>query len=106
MTRNTTADIQSASINSTSSQYLSTISHQTALGSSDIGTSVVMTVAKILDTDPLDLTPSLNEILDPDALNSLFDSVDNDANTSLTFSEWGCVITIFADGRILVEHDE
>jgi hypothetical protein len=65
-----------------------------------------MTVAKTLDTDPLDLTPSLNEVLDPDALNSLFDSVDVEANTSLTFSEWGCVITIFADGRILVEHDE
>lgn len=106
MTRNTTVDLQLGATNSTSYQDLPTVSHRTARGSSDLGTTVVLTVADILDTDPLDLTPSLNEILDPDALNSLFDSVDRKAETSLTFSEWGCVITIFADGRILVECDE
>jgi hypothetical protein len=106
MTRNTTADLQLGATNSTSYQDHSTVSHRTARGSDDLGTTVVLTVADILDTDPLDLTPSLNEILDADALNSLFDSVDRETETSLTFSEWGCVITVFADGRIIVERDE
>ncbi|WP_135536980.1 HalOD1 output domain-containing protein [Halostella sp. PRR32] len=65
-----------------------------------------MTVAEALDVDPLDLSPSLNEILDPDALNSLFDSMDGDSMSSLTFSEWDCTVTVYSDGRILVEHDE
>lgn len=106
MTRNTNADIQPATANGTSYQNPSTVSHHTIYGPSDLGTSVVMTVAEILDVDPLELSPSLNEILDPDALNSLFDSIDKDADTSLTFSEWGCTIMIFSDGRIIVEHDE
>lgn len=105
MTRNTNADIQSATSSSTNRRIPIAVSHHTANGPSDLGTSVVMAIAECLDVDPLELTPPLNEILDPDALDSLFDSVDDNAETSLTFSEWGCTITVHSNGRILVEPD-
>jgi len=61
-----------------------------------------LTVADALDTDPVDLSPALFEVIDPDALDALFASTGGDDDTSLQFSEWGCTITVFDGDRVRV----
>ena len=71
----------------------------------DLSTTIVLEVADAIGTDPTDLTPSLYEIVDPDALNAVFESAGDGSETYFTISEWGCTVTVFANGRILVEVD-
>ena len=73
--------------------------------SGDLSTTIVMEVADALDTDPIDLSPSLHELFDPDALNALFESADDGSETYFTISEWGCTVSVLADGRVLVDVD-
>ncbi|WP_161973230.1 HalOD1 output domain-containing protein [Halostella litorea] len=68
----------------------------------DPSTTVVLAVAEALDTDPLDLSPALYEVIDPDALDSLFESAGADADLTCQFSGWGCTITVFDGGRVRV----
>lgn len=74
--------------------------------SDDLSTTIVMEVADTLDTDPTDLTPSLYELVDPDALDVVFESASDGSETYFTISEWGCTVTVFADGRVFVDVDD
>ncbi|NHN49814.1 hypothetical protein G9464_19780 [Halostella sp. JP-L12] len=72
----------------------------------DLSTTIIMEVAEALDTDPVNLTPSLYDHIDPDALDALFDSAGDGSDVYLTIREWGCTVTVFADGRVLVDVED
>jgi len=97
--------MMAASVHQRPDAHRTTVSR--CAGENRLSTTLVLTVADALDTDPVDLSPALFEVIDPDALDALFDSTDNNDDTSLQFSAWGCTITVF-DGdrvRVTVEND-
>lgn len=71
--------------------------------SGDISETVVLTVAEAVGVDPLELDP-LYDIIDPDALNSLFrPSVGSPPTTmTLQFSMAGCDVEVHGDGEVIV----
>jgi len=77
-----------------------TVSRST--GDAELSTTIVLAVAEALDTDPLALSPPLSEVIDPDALDSLFDSAGANADVTFQFSEWECTITVFDGDRVRV----
>lgn len=78
---------------------------RTAAPDEDLSTTIVLAVAEATDTDPLDLSPALFDVVDPDALDSLFDSAAEDTDVALRFREWGCAVTVFDGGRVRVTPD-
>lgn len=68
--------------------------------------SVVSTVAAREDVEPTALTPALNEVVDPDALDRLFPdgagSRDGPAGR-VEFRYCGYDVTVYSDGRIEVD---
>ena len=74
---------------------------ETATASADnVINDVITTVAEEKDVDPLELTPPLYEVIDPDALESLF---GNDRTLGkLIFNYSGCEVSVFSDGYISV----
>ena len=75
---------------------------QTATASVDnVICEVVTTVAEVEDVDPLELTPPLYEVIDPDALESLF---ANDRTLGkVIFNYNGYEVSVFSDGYIMVK---
>jgi hypothetical protein len=75
-------------------------------GDDDSLTSTVVTaVAAIRNVEPTSVDP-LNEAVDPDALNTIFDDRhcgSERAGASLSIRLNDCVVTIHADGRVVVE---
>ncbi len=70
-----------------------------------LSSAVVHAVAEAEDADPLDLTP-LYGAVDPDALDSLFDSLASDGEASVdevTFDYHGYGVTVAADGVVRLE---
>lgn len=66
--------------------------------------TVVYAVAEHTGTDPRELDP-INDVVDPDALNRLFESGQADGDRGperVTFTYGGCTVTISADGRVHV----
>lgn len=57
-------------------------------------------VAEREGTDPLDLDPVLYDVLDPDALDSLFDR--SDSSVEMEFTYLGYDVAVDADGRVTV----
>jgi len=73
-----------------------------------VSTSVVLAVAAATDQEPLEVSP-LHEVLDPGALDSLFDPVGRENGTgtgTLSFHHEHCLVTVDADGKITVEPDD
>lgn len=66
--------------------------------------AVVRAVANARDADPTDLEPLYNAV-DPDALDALF--TDGHADDRIVFRYCGHEVTVYADGRVLVDerHD-
>lgn len=68
-----------------------------------ISIEVVSRVAELEDCDPVDLSP-LHDILDPDALDALFeplrDGTSRDAAGFVRFEYEGCRVTVTGDGEI------
>ena len=60
---------------------------------------VVETVADHEQTSPLTLSPPLTEFVNPDALDSLFET----SSGTVTFDAWGYRITVDADGTVTTE---
>lgn len=59
--------------------------------------SVIAAVAEVTGQSPLEMEP-LAEVIDPDALDSLFDSTDDrSASTTVTFGYCGLQVTMTAD---------
>jgi len=69
-----------------------------------LAATVVSAVAAIRNVEPTAVEP-LNETVDPDALNDIFDARHNGGDRSgptLSFRLSSCEVTIHADGRVVV----
>jgi len=67
----------------------------------NVTNEVIKTVAEVKDVDPLEVTPPLYEVVDPDALESLF---ANDRTLGkVIFNYSGCEVSVFSDGYIMVK---
>ena len=60
---------------------------------------VVETVADALEADPTELRP-LYEAVEPDALDTLFESSGGFTSGRVTFTFEGCTVTVDADGWV------
>lgn len=73
----------------------------------DLSTAVVEAIAEHEGVDPLDLERPLYEVIDPDALDSLFPDDGSVASTaagesSVTFAYEGCEVEVTGDGAVAV----
>jgi hypothetical protein len=74
-------------------------------GDVHLGTTVVHALAEATDTDPVDMEVELNAILDPDALDRLFDTRTDGtprSGGSVTFELLDCAVTVDADADEIV----
>jgi len=64
---------------------------------------VVYGIAEVTDTDPTSLRP-LGEVIDPDALDAIFDRSDTGelGDAHLSFGYEGYEVTVFNHGRITI----
>ena len=69
--------------------------------------AVVNAVADVVDCHPLDLPEVLGDVVDADALDSLVGSHDTrtSARVTVSFEFCGCVVTVAADGAVVVAAD-
>ncbi|MFD1515260.1 HalOD1 output domain-containing protein [Halomarina rubra] len=73
-------------------------------GSDPIYTAVVEAVAETKGVDPLSLEPPLYDVLDPEALDSLYSSpTRTETPLRVSFSYADCTVTVDSDGQILIE---
>lgn len=75
-------------------------------GQTDLSVFIVTAVASITETDPTEITPPLNEAIDPDALDRLF--ADRPGNRPrdggyLVFGLGGCRVAIYSDGEVTID---
>lgn len=68
-----------------------------------LSTTIVCAVAEVQGEDPLDLSPPLSSIVDPDALDQLFRQGPNTSFSVVTFTVWGCRVTIKPPESIRIE---
>lgn len=68
-----------------------------------VSETVVTAVAQATGVDPLDLDPLYN-VVDPDALNRIFDSTgtSSPASVELSFTMAGCQVVVRGDGEVVV----
>lgn len=75
---------------------------QTATATVDnVSNEVVKRVAEAEDVDPLELTPPLYEVIDPDALESLF--ANDRVLGKVIFNYVGYEVSVFSDGYVSVK---
>ena len=75
---------------------------QTATVPADnVTNEVIKTVAEVKDVDPLEVTPPLYEVVDPDALESLI--INDRTLGKVIFNYSGCEVSVFSDGYISVK---
>lgn len=65
----------------------------------ELATTIVETVAAAEGVDPLDLDVRIGDVVDPDALNTLFDSA-TDRSGRFTFPLAGYLVRVSATGEI------
>lgn len=66
-----------------------------------VSQTVVEAVAEAEGVRPVELTPPLYDIIDPDALDRIFDN--NLSIGKLTFNYNNCEINVFSDGYVAIE---
>lgn len=67
-----------------------------------VSTRVIAAVADACDVDPLELPP-LGDVLDPDALDQLFNSFDSRIGPGrVDFMMAGCEVVVHSDGEVVV----
>lgn len=70
----------------------------------DVTYEVVKRIAEVEDVDPLEFTPPLNEVIDPDALESIF--ANGRGLGKVIFNYAGYEVSVFSDGQVSVtSHD-
>ena len=75
---------------------------QTATAHADsVSNKIVKKVAEVEDVDPLELTPPLYEVINPDALESLF--ANNRVLGKVVFNYKGHEVSVFPDGYVSVK---
>ncbi|MFC3957611.1 HalOD1 output domain-containing protein [Halovivax cerinus] len=73
----------------------------------DLGVRIVTEIADREGVDPTGLTPPLQDVVDVDALEALFEptpTTDRDCVGSVSFTYVGYEVTVAADGAITVEN--
>lgn len=78
-------------------------------GSSSVSESVIEAVAEAEGADPIELSPPLYDVIDPDSLNQVFAPTPTDGRMkgTLTFSYNGYEVTVCGDGDVSIdERDE
>lgn len=68
---------------------------------SSICQTIVESIAEAEGTDPIELTPPLYEVIDPDSLESLF--ANKQALGKIIFSYNSYQVSVFPDGYVSVE---
>lgn len=72
-----------------------------------VSTTIIEGVAEVTDTPEADLDPTLYEVVDPDALDTLCrplnDDVLRDGSGHVKFPLQGCIVTLDWSGRIKIE---
>ena len=67
--------------------------------------AVVEALGTLTDRDPVDL-PTLNEVIDSDALDAIFtDSTSGRTVTTVSFAYAGHSVTVVDDGTVVVDRD-
>lgn len=72
----------------------------------DPSVAIVATVAAVTDTSPMEVEPPLTDILDPDAIDRMFQhrvTAENDDVDKVEFFIGGCRVSLYADDRVEVE---
>jgi hypothetical protein len=71
--------------------------------SGDVSETVVTTVAQATGADPLEMVPLYN-VIDPDALNAIFDPAGTaqPPSVKVSFRMAGCDVVVDADGEVVV----
>lgn len=71
----------------------------------DATRTVVEKVAEAEGVSPIELTPPLSEVIDPDALNQLFASTAPAGRTEgrVVFSYGGYDVSVYSDGAVSIE---
>ena len=82
---------------------MSLVDKSHAEASVPVSTRVIEAVAATDGRSPTELEAPLSDVIDPDALNTLFDSSDGVSQGELTFSYCGHAVTVHADGRVQIE---
>lgn len=69
--------------------------------------ALITAVSECKGIEPTDLSPPLHDVVDPDALDNLFDRPRGSLTRGgvLEISEYDCHIQVYADGRIEVRSD-
>lgn len=76
-----------------------------ALDRETVSERVVAAVADATDTSPIDLTPPLFSVVDPEALDALVESIGTaptDSMGRIEFTYCGCDVTVTGDGRVTI----
>lgn len=72
-----------------------------------VSTTIVEGVAAVTNTPPMEFDPTLYEVVNPDALDKLFQpltgDVLRDGSGQLTFELEGCTVVLDWSGRIKIE---
>lgn len=68
---------------------------------SSISQTIVESIAEAEGTDPIELTPPLNDVIDPDSLESLFDN--KQALGKIVFNYNSYQVSVFTDGYVSVK---
>ena len=75
-------------------------------GSHPLCSEIIERIAKLKGVDPLDLQPRLSDVIDPDALEQVFDSRSNGTARRggyLEFRYSGYRVSIRGDGELSIE---
>ena len=67
----------------------------------EVSDIVVTSVAEAKGVDPLELEP-LYDVVDPDALDTIFNSTDASSSMELSFTMAGCEVVVCGDGEVNV----
>ena len=95
--------------NSDSSDQRLTVHHEWD-SSEQVSTTIIEAVAAVTDTPPTEIDPRLYDILDPDALDRLFQPTKNRSRRrrsgQVTIPIDDCTVTVHADGNIEISQSE
>jgi phage head maturation protease len=68
--------------------------------SQEVSHRIIEALASVVDSDPLTMSPTLYEVVDPDALDRL---LDTDQHVEVTFEYDGHVVVADSSGRVSVD---
>lgn len=67
--------------------------------------SIIRAVAFVSEVDPLSVQPRLNDVVDPDALETLLGGESTGSDIRISFPFGSCAVTVTSGGTIIVRDD-